>query len=498
MSKIENILVSVSDTRGLCEFLNAFKADATVYATKGTRAFLEKHGILATDIAQLTGKSSLLDGLVKTLHPAIHAGILARRDDPTHMKELQASGWKKIDMVVVNFYPVEKFMKEGNLELIDIGGPTLIRAAAKNHPWCVPVPHSSWYGLIAAEYKEKGEIGIGLRRDLAADALTRTACYDAKLARRLHGGAGFGDRFALGLSGCLDLRYGENPHQKAAYFFDNGKPRLRLIRGELSFNNILDIDCCLAQLSEFDGNAAVVVKHVSPCGIAEHQSPPEALRLAYECDPMSAFGGVIGTNFRFDVDCARFMAKKFVECIVAPDFEDAALKILSKKKRTRLVAAVPAILDEVLVRSACGGLLVQEADRKLLVDEIRCVTGSLPNQDVMREIEFAWKVVKHVKSNAIVVAKEKRAIGIGGGQPSRIDAARLAIRKAKEAGHDPSGGVMASDGFFPFPDCIELAHSEQIEYVVQPGGSIRDEEVIGKARELGITMLVTSTRHFRH
>jgi phosphoribosylaminoimidazolecarboxamide formyltransferase/IMP cyclohydrolase len=316
----------------------------------------------------------------------------------------------------------------------------------------------------------------------------------------------------VGMRRTLELRYGENPHQAAGFYAADLEPGFEVLKGELSYNNILDLDCCLSTLAEFDGNAAVVVKHVGPCGVAEAEGGPDALQSAYACDPLSAFGGVIGTNFTFTEECAGFLAKRFVECIVAPDFDEAALARLMKKKRTRVVAVPRLKANQAdglkggpaagrqgpVLRTAFGGMLAQSPDVELLTGDLEFVTGEPPEDEVVRDLLFAWKSVKHVKSNAIVFAHSGRTLGIGAGQPSRVDSTKIAIRKAAEGGHDLKGSVMASDGFFPFPDSIDLAHAAGARAVIQPGGSIRDEEVIKRAVELGIVMALTRTRHFRH
>jgi phosphoribosylaminoimidazolecarboxamide formyltransferase/IMP cyclohydrolase len=499
---IENVLVSVADKAGLSDFAGRLsRMGISILATGGTGRFLESEGIAYTNIAEITGRVEVLGGLVKTLHTGLHAGILADRGDQSHMAELASLGFRKIDMVVVNFYPLADSTGRHDLSFIDIGGPAMARAAAKNFRSCVPVSHPSWYERVAAELEAGGDVSEDLRWRLATDALGRTGAYDGQIlsvvpcedASRI--GA---DSLLCTARKVMDLRYGENPHQRAAFYSLDGSAGFEILKGELSYNNLLDIDCCLSQLGEFDTTAAVVVKHVGPCGVAEAHGGLDALDRAYACDPMSAFGGVIGVNFRFDEACARLLAKRFVECVAAPDFDEAALALLEKKKRTRLVAFNKEIRQRTVLRTAIGGVLVQGVNDTLFTDELKFVSGPQPDQTVIDDLVFAWKAVKHVKSNAIVLAKVKRTIGIGAGQPSRVDAAKIAIRKATEFGHDLGGSVMASDGFFPFPDSIELAAGAGIAAVIQPGGSIRDKDVIARAEALGLTMALTSTRHFRH
>jgi phosphoribosylaminoimidazolecarboxamide formyltransferase/IMP cyclohydrolase len=502
MGKIENVLLSVADKTGLVELARGLsERGVKILATGGTGRHLKEQGIEAADISTVTGKVEFLGGLVKTLHTAIHAGILADRDNASHMAELGFLGWQKIDMVVVNFYPLAAGTEKRDLSFIDIGGPAMARAAAKNFGSCVPVPDPSWYGRVLEELKSTGEIGEDLRWALATDVLARTGVYDARTLAAVPGSPDretTPDSLLVGAGRAIDLRYGENPHQNAAFYFAGNDTGFDVIKGDLSYNNLLDVDCCLNQLAEFDGRAAVVVKHVGPCGTAEAETGPGALESAYACDPLSAFGGVIGVNFIFDEECAGLVAKRFVECVVAPEFDERALERLRKKKRTRLVVSGARRREPAVLRSALGGILVQARDDVLVSADLKFVSGETPPQAVTDDLIFAWKTVKHVKSNAIVFAKSKRSLGIGAGQPSRVDATKIAIRKAGEAGHDLKGCVMASDGFFPFPDCIELAAEGGARAVIQPGGSIRDEEVIERAKALGITMALTSTRHFRH
>jgi phosphoribosylaminoimidazolecarboxamide formyltransferase/IMP cyclohydrolase len=501
MTHVKTALLSVSEKRGLAEFSKRISGlGFRLVASGGTRRYLAEQGIDAIETSAITGRVEVLGGLVKTLHPGIHAGILADRADPDHMRELSALGYEKIDMVVVNFYALGDRRDENDLSFIDIGGPAMARAAAKNFASCVPVPDPSWYERVAAAL-ESGDVGVDLRWELARDTILRTGMYDAAIIDLVPGGAepeGPTESILLGLRKHMSLRYGENPHQAAGFYVQGAKPPFRVLKGDLSFNNILDLDCCMCQLAEFDGRAAVVVKHVSPCGVAECQDGLEALKRAYACDPLSAFGGVIGMNFVFSEACAEFLAKRFVECIVAPGFEAAALERLSKKKRTRVVEALPGFEFPREVRTAAGGVLVQTRDDRLLTQDLEFVAGGEPERALLDDLVFAWKVVKHVKSNAIVFASSGATVGIGAGQPSRVDSTRIAIRKAGEGNHDLNGSVMASDGFFPFPDSIELAAEAGARAVIQPGGSIRDREVIDRARELGVTMALARTRHFKH
>jgi phosphoribosylaminoimidazolecarboxamide formyltransferase/IMP cyclohydrolase len=497
---IETALVSVFDKTGLEGFARGLAARGVrLLASGGTAAHLKQAGLACDDISRITGRVDLLGGLVKTLHPAVHAGILSDRSNPEHMKELAALGYPKIDLVVVNFYALPDSAPGMDLGFIDIGGPAMARAAAKNFRSCVPVPHPSWYQEVLAAL-ESGGVGVDLRWRLATETLARTGCYDAGVLDTV----GLGWRVApaagsllLGMGKALDLRYGENPHQRAGFYTASGRSGLEVLKGELSYNNILDIDCATEVLRDFESKAAVVIKHVGPCGVAEGSSGAAALEAAYKCDPVSAFGGVVGVNFAFDADCAELLGKLFVECIVAPDFDEAALERLAKKK-ARLVKARPGLGGEILLRSAAGGVLAQERDGVLFKQGLTFAGCDAPGEEVVRDLVFAWKAVKHVRSNAIVLARGGRTLGIGAGQPSRVDSTRLAIAKAAQFGHDAAGSVLASDGFLPFPDSVELAAAAGVRAVVQPGGSIRDGEVMDAAARLGVAMATTSIRHFKH
>jgi phosphoribosylaminoimidazolecarboxamide formyltransferase/IMP cyclohydrolase len=501
LNKVETALVSVSDRTGLAGFARGLaRAGVRIIATGGTAAFLKENGLAVRETSEITGAVDFLGGLVKTLHPAIHAGILADRSQPSHMRELEQNRWDKIDMVVVNFYPLLDDGAVDNLGFMDIGGPTMARAASKNLFSCVPVTDPLYYDRVLEEITSSGTVSQGLRWELAGETIARTSFYDSAILDALIRTGrigGFPGHLTAGGRREIRLRYGENPHQQASFYTSRGAA-FQVLKGEVSYNNILDIDCCVSQVSEFREPAAVVVKHVGPCGAAAGGGPAETLSRAYECDPLSAFGGVIGTNHEFDEECAAYVAKKFVECIVAPSFSESALVRLQKKKKTRLVAAGSVRAARRMFRTALGGLLVQTADDVLLPGAMEFVGGAPPDPRIRRSLEFAWAVVKHVKSNAIVLARDTHTIGIGAGQPSRIDSARIAVRKAREHGHEVAGSVMASDGFFPFPDSVELAHENGVIAIAQPGGSIRDTEVIEKAEELGIIMALTHMRHFRH
>ncbi|MFZ1946499.1 MAG: bifunctional phosphoribosylaminoimidazolecarboxamide formyltransferase/IMP cyclohydrolase [bacterium] len=501
MGEIGTALVSVYDRTGLDAFARRLAAlGVRLVASGGTSAYLRAAGIECDDTSGITGRVELLGGLVKTLHPGIHAGILADRSNPAHMKELEALGYTKIDAVVVNFYALPEGPMRQDLSFIDIGGPAMARAAAKNFRSCLPVPHPDWYEIVASRLEAGRAIDLDLRWQLASDTVLRTGSYDADALRVLGLGLDAGPGAAsmlVKLEKTLDLRYGENPHQRAGFYTSGGSGGFEVVKGELSYNNILDIDCCVEALIEFRNTAAVVVKHGGPCGMAEGDVGATVLERAYQCDPVSAYGGVVGVNFTFDRACADLLAKRFVECVVAPAFEPEALEVLAKKK-SRLVTCRLDVARPARLRSAVAGVLVEERDALVLKDDLKLVSGAAPDEKVMDDLVFAWKAVKHVKSNAIVFAGQGRTLGIGAGQPSRVDSTRLAITKAAQFGHDLKGSVMASDGFFPFPDSVELAAQAGAQAVIQPGGSIRDGEVIEAAKRLGLTLALTSVRHFRH
>jgi len=500
MGEITTAIVSVSDKAGLVDFAKGLVAKGVrIIASEGTEAFLVKSGIECQNISQLVGRAKILGGLVKTLGAGIHAGILADRSNRSHLEELERLGFTKIDMVVVNFYPIPSRASR-DFSFIDIGGPAMLRAAAKNFRSCVAVSHPCWYERVLSELGSTGRIGEDLRWELATDALRRTGTYDALALDAVGLGPAGGPEDSsvlIGMEKSLALRYGENPHQAAGYFAPRSAPAPEVLKGEISYNNLLDADCAVETLREFEGKAAVVVKHGSPCGVAEADTEADALERAYAADPLSAFGGVVGVNFTFSAECAGVLGKRFVECIVAPEFSADALALLSKKK-ARLVSVAPGPARPVRVRSALAGILVQASDAVLLVKDLECVTGPRPAAKVLDDLLFAWKVAKHVRSNAIVFAGGGRTLGIGAGQPSRVDAARFAIEKAAQAGHDLKGSVVASDGFFPFPDSLELAAAAGAEAAIQPGGSKKDAEVIAAAKRLGLVMVFTGTRHFRH
>jgi phosphoribosylaminoimidazolecarboxamide formyltransferase/IMP cyclohydrolase len=460
-------LISVYDKTGLAQFARGL-ADlgAELVASGGTAAFLEEHGLEVTSVEELTEVPELLGGRVKTLHPRVHAAILARPDD-----DLSEHGIEPFDVVCVNLYPFES---DPGVELIDVGGPSMLRGAAKNFARVVAVSRPDQYGQVLAELRERGEVAEDTRRRLAAEAFAATARYDAAIA--------------LWLGEGRELPYGENPHQRAAYY---GSLGLRQLQGrELSFNNLNDLDRAARLARELDGPACVIVKHANPCGVAVADTIEDAYERALAADPLSAYGGVVVLTEPVTAALAESLAGQFIEVLLAPAFE-----ALPDKPNVRVLAGPLPAAAERDYRSVLGGLLVQDAD--VSEDDFELVCGELG--DAQRaDLELAWTVCKHVASNAIVLAKGGRTVGIGAGQMSRVDAVRIAVEKAREHGHELAGAALASDAFFPFADGPQLALDAGVTAIVQPGGSKRDEEVVAAVREAGAAMVLTHRRHFRH
>jgi len=503
-------LLSVSDKTGLAEFAHGLAAlGIELIATGGTARTLQEAGLTVTPVERVTGFPELLGGRVKTLHPAIHAGILAPRD-PTSLNEIAAHGIAPIDLVVVNLYPFEATVAQPDVRLedaveqIDIGGVALLRAAAKNFDHVTTVVDPADYATVLDELRNAGNTSPETRARLAVKAFRHTAGYDAAIASYLaevavKDGDPLPDHLPLVLHKTQDLRYGENPHQRGALY---RLPRLRgladaeqLHGKELSFTNVLDIDAAWALAHEFDAPAVAIIKHASPCGCAVGEPLVEAYRAALASDPVSAFGGIVGTNRPVDEATARAITEIFTEAVIAPDFTDAALAVLTQKKNLRLIRAPfapPATLD---LRLLHGSAVAQEPDTVDYEGELQTVTERAPTEEELQALRFAWKVCRHVKSNAIVFARGTATVGIGTGQPSRVDSVKLAAMKA---GERAQGAVMASDAFFPFPDGIEEAAKAGVTAVIQPGGSVRDAEVIAAANAHGMAMVFTGMRHFRH
>jgi phosphoribosylaminoimidazolecarboxamide formyltransferase/IMP cyclohydrolase len=519
---IARALLSVSDKTGLVPFARALAAMGVAFvSTGGTARTLAEAGLEVTDVASVTGFPEMLDGRVKTLHPAIHGGILARRDVPTHLSALDAHRIGAIDLVVVNLYPFAATVARGApfdecIENIDIGGPSLIRAAAKNHDFVTVVTDPADYDAVLAEMRANhGATTLTLRRELTAGAFARTAAYDAAIACWFAQGRGetFPQTIVLAAERAQLLRYGENPHQRAALYVTPqprpGVATARQVQGkELSYNNLNDTDAAYALAAEFDQPAVAIIKHANPCGVAVAETLASAYAKALACDPVSAFGGIIAVNRALDAETAEAIAKLFVEVVIAPDLAPGAAAILVRKSALRVLVA-GALPDpgaaEMTLRSLAGGYLLQTADTGR-VDEaaLKVVTKRAPSAAETRDMLFAITVAKHVKSNAIVYAKDGATVGIGAGQMSRVDAARIAAWKAEEAARAAGlpaptrGAVAASDAFFPFADGLEAIIAAGATAVIQPGGSVRDQEVIDAADRAGLAMVFTGMRHFRH
>jgi len=519
---VRRALISVSDKTGIVDFARGLeRLGVEIVSTGGTASSLREAGIEVRDVSDLTGSPEILSGRVKTLHPRLHAALLAVRDDPEHMETLEAEGIDPIDLVCVNLYPFERAVarqavsEADAIENIDIGGPTMIRAAAKNHRSVVVVVQPESYDAVLAELEESGGGVSGATRHwLANEAFAFTARYDAAISRW------FGVRYeefpehwVMAHEKFLDLSYGENPHQKAALYVEVGGrthvlSRVAKLHGRaLSFNNVLDLDAARRLLDEFEPAACVIVKHNNPCGVATAEGLGVAYEKALACDPMSAFGGVIALNRNVDGPLAERLHEHFIEVLIAPSYDDDALNVLRQKEAIRILEATEQRRDESGdqdLKRVRGGLLVQEPDRiDSEREKMQLATESSPSGTQWDDLWFAWKVCKHVRSNAIVIAKDNATIGVGAGQMSRVDSVRIAIEKARDArGADAdevlAGSVVASDAFFPFPDGPQLAMEAGVTAFVQPGGSVRDAEVIAACDERGAAMVFTGRRHFRH
>jgi phosphoribosylaminoimidazolecarboxamide formyltransferase/IMP cyclohydrolase len=481
-------LISVYDKTGVADFARGLaELGWEIVASGGTAAHLQEHEVDVTPLESLTGFGELLGHRVVTLHPAVHGGILARRDLPSDVADLEQHGIEPFDLVCVNLYP---FRKEPSVEQIDIGGPSLIRGAAKNFEHVTAVSSPDQYTDVLAEIASDGIPSVETRRRLAAEAFATTAAYEEAIAEWFDTGEVSED------SAVVDLAYGENPHQSAYFLGDPDAIGEQLHGKPLSFNNLNDLAAARSLVGEFDEGACVIVKHANPCGAAVGDAPYED---ALACDPVSAYGGVIALNRPVGAALAKRLAKQFIEVLSAPGYDPDALEILRARPSTRILVAPPGDEGpELDVRSALGGLLVQEPDVGVESRESMQVVCGEPSDDDWADLLFAWTVCKHVTSNAIVLARGGRTIGIGAGQMSRVDAVRIAVEKAREHGHDLSGAVLASDAFFPFADGPQLALDAGVRTIVQPGGSKRDEEVVEAVRAAGATMVFTGRRHFRH
>ncbi|HEU4327644.1 MAG TPA: bifunctional phosphoribosylaminoimidazolecarboxamide formyltransferase/IMP cyclohydrolase [Roseiflexaceae bacterium] len=502
-------LISVSDKQGLDAFAAGLRDQGVeIFSTGNTARFLGEQGVPVRSVSELTGFPEILDGRVKTLHPAVHGGILARRDLPDHMDALAAHGIGPIDLVVVNLYPFAATIArpdvtlEQALEQIDIGGPAMVRASAKNHPHVLIVVDPADYPVVLQALRE-GALSPDLRRRLAAKAFAHTAAYDAAIAAYLSDEP-YPATMPVAFPKAQDLRYGENPHQSGALYGDFGQFFEHLHGKELSYINILDIAAAQELIEEFppaEQAALAILKHTNPCGVGAGASLLEAWERAFATDREAPFGGIIVVNRPLDQELARAIDEIFSEIVIAPAFEPDALDLLRRKKNRRLMRSLRPVAAErgALLHSVPGGVLVQQPDRAPLAEEEqRVVTQRAPTEQEWQALRFAWRVAKHVKSNAIVYTGTAQTLGIGAGQMSRVDSARLAIWKAERAGLSLEGSALASDAFFPFSDSLEAAAAAGATAVIQPGGSVRDNEVIAAADRLGLAMVCTGRRHFRH
>ncbi|MCM3735738.1 bifunctional phosphoribosylaminoimidazolecarboxamide formyltransferase/IMP cyclohydrolase [Bacillus cytotoxicus] len=506
-------LVSVSNKAGVVEFVKGLlEQGIEVISTGGTKKLLQENGLQVIGISEVTGFPEIMDGRVKTLHPNIHGGLLAVRDNEMHMAQMNELGIQPIDFVVVNLYPFKETIAKPDvtfidaIENIDIGGPTMIRSAAKNHEFVTVIVDPTDYAVVLAELKESEEVSKDTKRKLAAKVFRHTAAYDALISNYLteQTGEESPETLTVTFEKKQDLRYGENPHQKATFYkapfaATSSVAYAEQLHGkELSYNNINDADAALSIVKEFTEPAVVAVKHMNPCGVGVGTDIQEAYTRAYEADPVSIFGGIIAANREIDKATAEKLHEIFLEIIIAPSFSQEALEVLQSKKNLRLLTVDIAKAETASKKltSVQGGLLVQEEDT-LSFDEdaVTIPTKREPTEQEWNDLRLAWKVVKHVKSNAIVLAKDNMTVGVGAGQMNRVGSAKIAIT---QAGEKAQGSALASDAFFPMPDTVEEAAKAGVTAIIQPGGSIRDENSIQKADEYGITMVFTGVRHFKH
>jgi phosphoribosylaminoimidazolecarboxamide formyltransferase / IMP cyclohydrolase len=520
--RVRRALISVSDKTGIADLGKALAAlGVEILSTGGTATALREAGVEVTDVSEFTGQEEILDGRVKTLHPRLHAALLARRDDPEHMDILAREAIEPIDLAVVNLYPFEQTVADENVEArvaienIDIGGPTMIRAAAKNHEGVAVVVKPEAYDAVCAELEESGgEISATTRHWLANEAFAQTARYDAAISRWFSMSyEDFPEHLAVAYEKVLDLSYGENPHQRAALYSEAGArshilSRVQKLHGKpLSFNNVLDLDAARSLCADFEAPACVIVKHNNPCGVAIGATIAEAHRKARACDPMSAYGGVLAFNRPVDKEVAEELHSTFVEVVIAPGYDEEGLATMQQKEPVRILSeeeprrTPPGERD---LKKVLGGVLIQELDDgRDLRESMEAVTQTKPTEDQWEDMLFAWTVCRRVRSNAIVIAKDGATIGIGAGQMSRVDSVRLAVEKCREAFGDEaadrlSNSALASDAYFPFADGPELGIQAGVTAVIQPGGSIRDDDVVTACDALGVAMVFTHHRHFRH
>lgn len=513
---IKRALISVSDKTGIVDLAKELSSvGVEIISTGGTHKTLSDAGINVINISDITGFPECLDGRVKTLHPKVHGGLLAMRSNPEHMKQIKELEIEPIDMVIINLYPFKQTILKGHVELeeaienIDIGGPTMLRSAAKNYQDVVVIVDPSDYQLVIEELKSSKEISIKTKFKLASKVFEHTSHYDTLIAKYLRDKVGeeeFPQTLSLTFEKVQDMRYGENPHQKAVFYKEIGanvgclSSAKQLHGKELSYNNINDTNGALDLLKEFDEPTVVAVKHANPCGVASADNIYDAYVKTYESDPVSIYGGIVAANREIDEKTAEEINKIFVEIVIAPSFSEGALKILTQKKNIRVMqldnisAKLPAGTYDM--KKVAGGLLVQSYNNELLnADELKVVTEKKPTNEELESLIFAMKVVKHTKSNGIALAKGKQSLGVGPGQTNRIMAAKIAI---EYAGERAKGAVMASDAFFPFPDCVEAAAAAGITAIIHPGGSMNDQQSIDACNKYGIAMVMSGKRHFKH
>jgi phosphoribosylaminoimidazolecarboxamide formyltransferase / IMP cyclohydrolase len=511
---IKRALLSVWDKTGLEDFARGLaELDVELVASGGTAEFLGECGIDATPVEELTEIPEMLGGRVKTLHPRIHAAILARRDHPDDIAALDEHDISPFDLVCVSLYPFAQIVarhgvtEEDAVEMIDIGGPSMLRGAAKNFAHVVPVCRPERYPQILAELREAGELSDDIRRELAAEAFATTAAYEAAIATWFLGREAFSDRFIPSFKKVGELAYGENPHQRAAYYAEEGARRHLLSRVEqvhgrqLSFNNLNDLSAARRLLGEFQLPACVIVKHANPSGVGVAASIEKAFTKAHDADPVSAYGMVLALNRPVSAELGRQLAEKFIDVVIAPEFDEGGLEAMRQKPATRILVDRErrrADLGEREYKRVIGGLLVQDGDREIDDRSVMDLVCGEASEETWGDLLFAWRVCKHVVSNAIVIAKDLQTLGIGGGQTSRVDSVRIALAKARDHGHDVSGSVLASDALIPFADGPELALEVGVAAIIQPGGAKRDEEVVEAVRQAGAAMVFTHRRHFRH
>lgn len=510
---MKRALVSVSDKTNLVPFVSSLvELGYEIISTGGTKKALEAAGIKTIGISEVTDFPEIMDGRVKTLHPKVHGALLCVRDNPDHVRQIEELGIQYIDLVCVNLYPFKETVQkpgvshEEIIENIDIGGPSMLRSASKNYKFIPVLCDPSDYDAVVKELRENGETSLTTREYLAAKVFRHTASYDTMIASYLteRTGEKYPEKFTITFDKVQELRYGENPHQSAA-FYKGMNPQYSLANAkqlhgkELSYNNIQDGNAAIEILKDFEGQPAVVgLKHMNPCGVGIGKTIEEAWDKAYEADPVSIFGGIVAFNEPIHASVAEKLSKIFLEIIIAPAFDEDAFEILSKKKNIRLMQLDTSleVNAKYKVTNVNDGLLVQDIDdHKITAEDLRCVTNSKPTEEELEQLLFAWKVVKHVKSNAIVLVKDNMTIGVGAGQMNRVGAAKIAI---EQAGEKAKGSIMSSDAFFPMPDTVEEAVKAGVTAIIQPGGSIKDQLSIDVCNEHGIAMVYTGVRHFKH